>query len=70
MAQQRALTRLCATIDGRELPSRHALFNWPFWWAHCYWVAMVKPCGRPAAITVGDADVTGEVTCAFPAESM
>jgi hypothetical protein len=36
----------------------------------CYWVAMVKLCGKPAAITVGDADVTGEVTCAFPAESM
>ena len=35
----------------------------------CYWVAIVKLCGKPAAITVGDADVTGEVTCAFPAES-
>jgi hypothetical protein len=35
-----------------------------------YWAEMVKPCGRPAAITVGAADVTGEVTCGFPAASM
>jgi hypothetical protein len=36
----------------------------------CYWAEMVKPCGRLAAITAGDAAVTGEVTCGFPAESM
>ena len=35
-----------------------------------YWAEMVKPCGSPAAITVGVADTTGEVTCGFPAESM
>ena len=34
-----------------------------------YWAETVKLCGRPAAITVGDAAVTGEVTCGFPAES-
>jgi len=38
--------------------------------ALCYCVEMVKPCGRPAVITVGDAEITREVTCGFPAESM
>lgn len=36
----------------------------------CYWAVMVKPDGRPAAITVGDAAVTGAVTCGFPAASL
>ena len=35
-----------------------------------YWAVMVKPNGRPAAITVGDAAVTGAGTSGLPVESM
>ena len=35
-----------------------------------YWAVTVKADGKPAAITVGDAAVTGTVVCGFPVESM